>query len=215
MVSSVVLAIVIGVYALFLTVNATIFDILSPSGVTTPTSVTFLGLSENTQIATGVFCGMLFVFAIYTICRVTCCRSRTLESIKTEYETHGASKWRIIRAYQLFQWAKGPNSPQWAEFTLAKEGIETGLQIINVVACVLEKREREGEWAPACILESTLGRERAEGRKGTRLETCELERTGRGVRLLTNLSAYLHLSPTLAGTPNTASLYLRCTCTSL
>ena len=155
MISSVVLAIVIGAYAMFLAVAGEFFDTLSPYDAGVSTSESYLELSPVTKGVTGAICGVLCVFALYTICRVTCCRRRTLESFKTEYETRGGSKWRIVRAYQLFQWAKGPNSPEWAEFTIAKEGIETGLQIINVVGCVGEKRHR----APACNLESTLGRE--------------------------------------------------------
>ena len=148
MISSVVLAIVIGVYAMFLMAWGQLCDIIYPQGLGVSVSESYLELSLVKQGATGAICGVLFVFTIYTICRVTCCRRRTLESIKTEYEIRGASKWRIIRAYQLFQWAKGPNSPRWGEFTLAKEGIETGLQIINVAGCVGEKRHKEGDRAP-------------------------------------------------------------------
>ena len=148
MIVSVVLASLIGVYALWLAAWGSFFDWLSPMDGGASTADVFLGMPIATQGVTGTICGVLFVFTIYTIRRVTCRRRSTLESFKTEYETRGASKWRIVRAYQLFQWAKGPNSPHWGEFTLAKEGIETGLQIINVAGCVGEKRQRGDERAP-------------------------------------------------------------------
>ena len=78
-------------------------------------------------------CGVLFLFALWVIRRVTCARRSTLRDFEATANERQHSKWRVVRMYECVKETKGPGSAIWIEITLAKEVVETGLQIINLV----------------------------------------------------------------------------------
>ena len=70
-----------------------------------------LACGVEAQAAVNVFCSILILFAVLTLCRVTCLRKKVLEEIKKTTEMRRGSTWGVIRAFQRFQDIKGVHSP--------------------------------------------------------------------------------------------------------
>ena len=75
------------------------------------TAETYLQLTMSVNVVVGSICGLLFLFAVWTIRRATCARKSTLEDIAKTAEARRHSKWFAIRMFELLQEGKGPNSP--------------------------------------------------------------------------------------------------------
>ena len=75
------------------------------------TAETYLQLTMSVNVVVGSICGLLFLFAVWTIRRATCARKSTLEDIAKTAEARRNSKWFAIRMFELLQEGKGPNSP--------------------------------------------------------------------------------------------------------
>ena len=81
----------------------------------------------------GLLCGILIVFSLWAIRDATCAWRRTLRREHDAIYARRHSTWRVVRIFECGIEAKGPGSVIWAEITLAKEVVETVLQILNVL----------------------------------------------------------------------------------
>jgi hypothetical protein len=104
---SVVLAVIIMVYAVCIAASPIVADILIGEHITEP----FLQITMSVKVVVGSICVLLFFFGAWTIHRATCARESTLEDIATTAEARRDSKWFAIRVFTLIQEEKGPNSP--------------------------------------------------------------------------------------------------------
>ena len=75
------------------------------------TAETYLQLTMSVNVVVGSICGLLFLFAVWTIRRATCARKSTLEDIAKTAEARRHSKWFGTNMFELLQEGKGPNSP--------------------------------------------------------------------------------------------------------
>ena len=103
---SVVLAVVIMLYAGFIVASPFVADIL----VDQPVAESYLHITISVNVVVGSICVLLVLFAVWTIHRVTCARKSTLEDIAKTSAARRDSKWFAIRMFELVQEKKGPQS---------------------------------------------------------------------------------------------------------
>ena len=104
---SVVLAVIIVLYAAFIVASPFVADALFRG----PVAETYLQVNMHVKIVVGLICGLLIFFAVWTIHRITCARKSTLEDIAKTAEARRHSKWLVIRKFELVLEGIGPNSP--------------------------------------------------------------------------------------------------------
>ena len=103
---SVILAVIIMLYAAFIVALPVLADILTGQD-----TETYLQITMSVKVVVNSICVLLFFFGARTIRRATCARESTLEDIATTAEARRDSKWFAIRVFTLIQEGKGPNSP--------------------------------------------------------------------------------------------------------
>ena len=109
---SVVLGVIIVLYAAFIVASPFVSDtVVSVISGIPGSAETFLQITMPVKVVVGSICGLLFLFAAWTIHRSTCARKSTLEDIAKTAEARRNSKWFAIRVFELLQEGKGPNSP--------------------------------------------------------------------------------------------------------
>ena len=104
---SVVLAVVIMLYAAFIVASSAVVDAIIDTG----TAERYLQIAMSVKVVVGSICALLILFGAWTIRRATCARESTLEDITKTAEARRDSKWFAIRVFTLIQEEKGPNSP--------------------------------------------------------------------------------------------------------
>ena len=104
---SVVLVVIIMVYAMCIAASPVVADDLIGEHVTEP----FLQITMSVKVVVGSICALLILFGAWTIRRATCARESTLEDIAKTAEARRDSKWFAIRVFTLIQEEKGPSSP--------------------------------------------------------------------------------------------------------
>jgi hypothetical protein len=105
---SVVLAVIIMLYAVFIVASPVVAGILTGED---NTDERYLQITMSVKVVVGSICVLLFFFGAWTIRRATCARESTLEDIAKTAEARRDSKWFAIRVFTLIQEEKGPNSP--------------------------------------------------------------------------------------------------------
>jgi hypothetical protein len=105
---SVVLAVIIMLYAAFIVASPVVNDALT--GVDN-ISETYMQVTMSVKVVVGSICALLIFFGAWTIRRATCARESTLEDIAKTTEARRDSKWFAIRVFTLIKEQKGPNSP--------------------------------------------------------------------------------------------------------
>ena len=105
---SVVLAVIIMLYAAFIVASPVLADALT--GLDNVAEL-YLQVTMSVKVVVGSICVLLILFGAWTIRRATCARESTLEDIAKTAEARRDSKWFAIRVFTLIQEEKGPNSP--------------------------------------------------------------------------------------------------------
>ena len=105
---SVILAVVIMLYAAFIVASPVLAGILTGDD---NVAETFLQITMSVKVVVGSICVLLFFFGAWTIHRATCARESTLDDIAKTAEARRDSKWFAIRVFTLIQEEKGPSSP--------------------------------------------------------------------------------------------------------
>ena len=105
---SIVLAVIIMLYAAFIVASPFVADILT--GVNNVAELYFQ-VTMSVKAVVGSICVLLIFFGGRTIRRITYARKSTLEGIAKTAKARRDSKWFAIRVFELIQEEKGPNSP--------------------------------------------------------------------------------------------------------
>ena len=104
---SVVLAVVILLYASMIVASAAVADALLRG----PVATMYLQITMSVNVVVGSIAMLLILFAARTLHRITCARKSTLEDIAKTAEARRHSKWLVIRKFELVLEGIGPNSP--------------------------------------------------------------------------------------------------------
>ena len=104
---SVVLAVVIMLYAAFMVGSSVVANAVVGPGV----AEMYLQVTLPVNVVVGSICVLLIFFGAWTIRRATCARESTLEDIAKTAEARRDHTWFAIRVFTLIQEGKGPNSP--------------------------------------------------------------------------------------------------------
>ena len=105
---SVVLAVIIMMYAAFIVATPFVADYLIGLNYAADT---YLQITMSVKVVVGSISVLLIFFGAWAIRRATCARESTLEDIAKTAEARRNSKWFAIRMFTLIQEGKGPNSP--------------------------------------------------------------------------------------------------------
>ena len=98
---SVVLAVIIMLYAAFIVALPVLADILTGQD-----TETYLQITMSVKVVVNSICVLLFFFGAWIIRRATCARESTLEDIAKTAEARRESKWFAIRVFTLIQEGK-------------------------------------------------------------------------------------------------------------
>ena len=126
-IANIFLAIFIILYAAFIALSREVGSLLIEIDATPFFQMTLGGI-----VVVGGTSGVLILFTLWVLRRITCARRGTLKEFEETANERRHSKWRVVQVFECVKEAKGPGSAIWAEITLAKEVVETGLQIINI-----------------------------------------------------------------------------------
>ena len=107
---SVVLAVIIVLYAALMLASSDVADIVMGTAVQN-VAETYLQVHMSVKVVVGSICVLLILFGGWTIRRITYARESTLEDIAKTAEARRNSKWLAIRVFTIIQEGKGPNSP--------------------------------------------------------------------------------------------------------
>ena len=105
---SIILALSIAAYALFIISTPIGSDRLVDKN---EAAETYLKITVPVQVVVGSLCGLVILFSLWTIRKITCDRRRTLHALEKTTVRRRESKWLVIRVIELLQEKKGPNSP--------------------------------------------------------------------------------------------------------
>ena len=101
--ASVFLAVVIMLYAAFIVASPFVADILVGDDVGVRHSESYLQLTMSVNVVVGSICVLLFLFAAWTIHRITCARKSTVADIVKTSEARRDSKWMVLRLLEMLQ----------------------------------------------------------------------------------------------------------------
>ena len=104
---SIVLAVIIMLYAAIIVAMPFVADMLTDEG----TAERYFNITMSVNLVVGSLCVLLIFFGAWTIRRATCARKSTLQDIAKTTEARRHSKWIAIRMFELVKEEKGPNSP--------------------------------------------------------------------------------------------------------
>ena len=150
---SVVLAVIIVVYAAFIMVSTYVADLITDHN---GGAEVYLKITTPNVVVVNSICGLLILLTVWTIRRVTCARRSTLADIAKTAEARRESKWFVVRILELVHEMKGPGSPYFYQYLLAKEVIETGLQVLNVAGYADRGYSPAGTYCVLCTVYCVL-----------------------------------------------------------